>query len=48
MVESTRERIDELEQQRKDLDQTLRELRELQAEVEAMMRKRGAAADQGS
>jgi DNA-binding transcriptional MerR regulator len=45
LLESTRERIRELERQRVDLDQTLRELREVEAEAERMMRKRGADAD---
>ncbi len=45
LLESTRGRIRELERQRVDLDQTLRELREVEAEAERMMRKRGADAD---
>lgn len=40
LLESTRERIRELERQRVDLDQTLRELREVEAEAERTMRKR--------
>lgn len=44
LLDSTRERIRELERQRVDLDQTLRELREVEAEAERMMRKRGADA----
>ncbi len=41
LLESTRGRIRELERQRVDLDQTLRELREVEAEAERTMRKRG-------
>ena len=40
LLESTRGRIRELERQRVDLDQTLRELREVEAEAERTMRKR--------
>ena len=48
LLDGTRERIRELERQRADLDQTLRELRELEAEVDRRMRKRGTgSADQG-
>jgi DNA-binding transcriptional MerR regulator len=43
LLASTRERIRELEQQRVDLDQTLRELREVEAEAERMMRKNGGS-----
>ena len=43
LLESTRERIRELESQRVDLDQTLRELREVEAEAERTMRKRGGS-----
>ena len=44
-LERARERIRELERQRVDLDQTLRELREVETEAERMMRKRGADND---
>ena len=40
LLESTRERIRELERQRVDLDQTLRELREVEAEAERVLRGR--------
>ena len=43
LLDSTRERIRELERQRVDLDQTLRELREVEAEAGRLLRKRGAA-----
>jgi DNA-binding transcriptional MerR regulator len=45
LLDSTRGRIGELERQRADLDQTLRELHEVEAEAARMLRKRGAAAD---
>lgn len=41
LLDSTRGRIRELERQRLDLDQTLRELREVEAEAERTIRKRG-------
>ena len=41
LLDSTRERIRELERQRVDLDQTLRELREVEAEAERVLRGRG-------
>ena len=41
LLEGTRERIRELERQRVDLDQTLRELREVEAEAERVLRGRG-------
>ncbi len=40
LLESTRGRIRELERQRVDLDQTLRELREVEAEAERVLRGR--------
>lgn len=40
LLDSTRGRIRELERQRVDLDQTLRELREVEAEVERVLRGR--------
>ena len=40
LLDSTRERIRELERQRVDLDQTLRELREVEAEAERVLRGR--------
>ena len=40
LLDSTRERIRELERQRVDLDQTLRELREVEAETERVLRGR--------
>ena len=40
LLNSTRERIRELERQRVDLDQTLRELREVEAEAERVLRGR--------
>ena len=40
LLDSTRERIRELERQRVDLDQTLRELREVEAEAERVLRRR--------
>lgn len=39
-LERARERIRELERQREDLDQTLRELREVEAEAERVLRGR--------
>jgi DNA-binding transcriptional MerR regulator len=41
LLNSTRDRIRELERQRLDLDQTLRELREVEAEAERVLRGRG-------
>ncbi|HYI83865.1 MAG TPA: MerR family DNA-binding transcriptional regulator [Acetobacteraceae bacterium] len=41
LLDATRERIRELERQRVDLDQTLRELREVEAEAERVLRGRG-------
>jgi DNA-binding transcriptional MerR regulator len=40
LLDSTRNRIRELERQRVDLDQTLRELREVEAEAERVLRGR--------
>jgi DNA-binding transcriptional MerR regulator len=40
LLDATRERIRELERQRVDLDQTLRELREVEAETERVLRGR--------
>jgi DNA-binding transcriptional MerR regulator len=40
LLDSTRGRIRELERQRVDLDQTLRELREVEAEAERVLRAR--------
>ena len=40
LLESTRSRIQELERQREDLDQTLRELREVEAAAERVLRGR--------
>ncbi|MBD0275971.1 MAG: MerR family DNA-binding transcriptional regulator [Acetobacteraceae bacterium] len=41
LLDSTRGRIRELERQREDLDRTLRELREIGAEAERVLRGRG-------
>ncbi len=40
LLDSTRARVRELERQRVDLDQTLRELREVEAEAERVLRGR--------
>jgi DNA-binding transcriptional MerR regulator len=48
LLARTRERIAELETQRRDLEQTLRELREVEMQAQELLRERGAPAGAGA
>ena len=48
LLARTRERIAELETQQRDLEQTLRELREVERQAEGLLRERGLPAPAGA